>query len=223
MAKQQAEPQEQAQETEPTAALEAVTENLLHEAPAIAFTKLFGTKDGQVIEINVTARADTLAHALDELFNGAVHGKEKYHLSMLNPNVHSSPAKTSKEQAPSTSAPASAGSPASQVPAPAAKPANQTGASTPTIHAVKLEITPDAEDKVTLKWYAGGHKYPDIYTTRTTEKILELLRSTGEDWTITHLSKVGSYTVNHDIRYLNSEKTNSKGNPYKDIVEIRPA
>jgi len=91
-----------------------------------------------------------------------------------------------------------------------------------TINAVKMSVTPRADGKVEVKWFAAGHTYPDIYATKTVEALCDLLKATGQ-WTPAHFGAVAEYLVPMTIRYVNSEKLNSKGNPYKNIVAVLAA
>jgi len=194
----------------------------LSEAPAVIFTKLYGLltpeegKDPQVIEFNLTVRGSDPKEVIDRIFEASRYAKDKYKLSLANPNVRNAPKASGQPSAPS--APGAQRAPAG------AQGTGTTPQSGGVVNAVKMEVVRGPDGKVTLKWYRAGDRYPEIYTTRTPEKALELLRSTGEDWREEHLA--GSYMYNdirHVIHFRFSEKTNSKGNPYKDIVEIRSA
>lgn len=192
------------------------------EPLAVVFTKLYGLltpeegKDPQVIEFNLTVRGEDPKEVIDKIFEASKYAKDKWKLSLANPNVKSSP-KTSNQPG----APAAPGAPKAPSATPGTGSAQQNGG---VINAVKMEVVRTPEGKVTLKWYRAGDRFPEIYTTRSPEKALELLQSTGEDWRTEHISASYMYNdIGHVIRYRLSEKTNSKGNPYKDIVEIKTA
>jgi hypothetical protein len=183
---------------------------LFTEAPGVVFTKLFGTIEGQVVEFNITCRAGDPTEAIRQLMDAAKFAKETYKLSLVRPDL---------QKAPSAGP---AGAPAAGKPAPAAPSNNNgNGSVNGVIHATRLKIVPEEGDKVSLQWFAPGHEFPDIQSKRGTAKALELLQSSGEAWEENHLARVGSFNVKHAIYWRASEKLNPKGNPYKDIVEIR--
>jgi hypothetical protein len=190
------------------------------EAPGIAFTKLYGLKDGQTIEINLTARANNPIEAIQQLMEAARFSKETYKLSLTNPNIRQSPGNSTQA---STNATAPATSPAPNSPtSTTTAPVTSTNPADDgkIIHAVKMKVTPKADGKVTLEWFGNGRRFPDINKTCATDKAVTLLRSTGEDWHTEHLTHVAEYNIKHDVHWAESENKNSKGNPYKDIVKI---
>jgi hypothetical protein len=132
-----------------------------------------------------------------------------------------------------------------QQPAQASAPAPQPAASTPApttsappppppgnggsqpqanvLNAVKMEVAPKPDGKAEVKFYAAGHQYADLYTTKAVGQIVDMLRETG-NWQPEHFTTTAqTYQVNMNIWWKNSEKLNSRGNPYKDIVSIKPA
>ena len=202
-----------------------VTEPKFTEAPGIAFTKLFWQHDGQSGEINLTCRANSPSEALEYLWQTMIDAKKRYGFSLLDPSIQKGPGKVSDIQTPTNQRIANVGIDKKVAPVPAgtkqvdATPKNQE--QNGIIQAVLLEIQPVKDGKISLNWLASGHKYADIYTTRTAEKALELLQSFGEAWDESHLLAYGKYDVAHNVYYRLSDKMNTKGNPYKDIVEIR--
>lgn len=193
-----------------------VTAPAFSEAPSVVFTQLYGLKSGQIVQFNLTVRAMTPEEAIDGILRGIKHAEEKYKLNTVRPETGipgpSAPADPNSR----FSNAAIPGAPAA--PAAPAAPSNGNGQNG-YIHAIKLEIVPSADGKVALKWYAQGHQYPDITSVRQADKALEMLRSTG-DWTENHVKAVGTYQVRHKIAWRESEKTNSKGNHYKDITSL---
>lgn len=186
-----------------------------NEAPAVVFTQLYGLKENQIVQFNLTIRAATPESAMDGIIRGIQYAQEHYKLSTIRPETGvPGPAAPS---APQNGQPTTPGAPA-----PAGQPAQTNGnGSTGYIHATKLEIVPSADGKVALKWYSAGHQYPDITSTRPADKAVELLRATG-DWTTDHVKAVGTYQVRHKIAWRESEKMNSRGNHYKDVVSLIP-
>lgn len=184
------------------------------EAPAVVFTQLYGLKEGQIVQFNLTVRAASPEDAMDGIIRGIQYAHDRYKLNTVRPD-NSVPGPATLPSPANATAPAPAGAPA-----PVGTPA-QANVSNGYIHAVKLEIVPSADGKVALKWYTAGHQYPDITSTRPADKAVELLRATG-DWTTDHVKAVGTYQVRHKIAWRESEKLNSKGKPYRDIVSIIP-
>jgi len=86
----------------------------------------------------------------------------------------------------------------------------------------RLEVAPRADGRVDLRFFGTGHKYADITAVREPDSAVHMLSATGA-WTPQHFASVAVYNVAMIIEWTPSEKKNSKGNPYKDIVAIRPA
>jgi hypothetical protein len=88
-----------------------------------------------------------------------------------------------------------------------------------TLVATKMEVMPKPDGKVELKFFEQGHKFPDIYATGAVENMVKLLTPTGQ-WTAEMLSQATTYEgLAYTVRYTLG-KLNSKGNPYKDIVNL---
>ncbi len=199
-----------------------VTEPSFTESVAVVFTQLYGkAKDGQVFQINITARGNSAPEAIEELVDGMTYAKDRYGFSVSRPDIDhtfSNGQPQSHDQAPSAPG---------KTPAASAPGQSVNGNGQPhMIHSVFLEVIPESDEKVTLKWYGNDKKqphnqYPDIYSKRAIDKALELLRSTGEDWQPELLTKPRSFSVKHTILYVDSDKMNGKGNPYKNITELR--
>lgn len=200
------------QSTKPKPKSVEITPPLFAEAPAVVFTQLYGVKDHQVVQFNLTCRANTGAEAIESIFQGIQYASQ-FGLSTVKPDI-SEPA---PEHAQTSAQPTTARNP------PAGSQTSETFApGSGIIRAVKLDIVSEADDKVNLKFYETGHQYPDISTKRVTERALELLQSSGDGWTIQDLYRTSTRNIRYEIRYRESEKLNSRGNPYKDIVDIRP-
>lgn len=103
--------------------------------------------------------------------------------------------------------------------------ASQPASTNPQIVIVsRMEVTPRADGKVDAKFFAVGHEYPDIYTTREPAIMASMLKSgTGGEWTPEHFKVASAYDVSFVIEWQPSEKLNRNGKPYKNIVGIRPA
>lgn len=189
---------------------------LFDEAPSVIFTQLYAPKGGQVVQFNLTCRANTAREAIDQIIDGINYAKSKG-FSVIRPmgetpTMAATPAPDA-HAATTTPAPVSAPAAARSSAAPAAN------GSAKTIHAVFMGVQPKPDGKVTIEWFCDGHKYADIYTTRSIESAVNLLATTGS-WTADHLKEAVRYKVNHLITWKDSEKLNSKGNPYKDLLSI---
>lgn len=90
------------------------------------------------------------------------------------------------------------------------------------IRIAKMSVTPRADGKADVKFFEAGHQYPDLYATRTPAELAALLKATGE-WKEDHFKAAAEYNVTMTIDYKLSDKKNSKGNPYKDIVTVSAA
>lgn len=90
--------------------------------------------------------------------------------------------------------------------------------------AEKFEVMPRADGKADVKFFSTGHRYPDLTFTRTPEALSKLFQEgTGAGWTIDHFQKAGSYTVALRVSYVNSDKLNTQGKPYKNVTTISNA
>jgi hypothetical protein len=190
----------------------------LPEAGAVVFAPLYLTSpDGQVVQLNLTTRAATGAQALDDFFAAAGHAKKTWNMGLTRPDLKAGPGATPAQPAtPPPPTPMTNRAKALDT-APAA-PAQPAGLNV--IHATTLEVMPDSEGKVTLKWYTPGHNFPDITTKRMLDKAVELLQSSGEDWRAGHLTVAGKFTVKHAVTWAQG-KPNSSGGFYKDIQSIQ--
>jgi hypothetical protein len=117
--------------------------------------------------------------------------------------------------------PSPAPQPTASAPAPALAQASSNGNGALVLDSARMEVVPGADGKSEVKFYADGHQYPDLYTKRTPAQLAVLLQPTGQ-WTPDHFTKAGTHAVPMRIEYKLSDKKNSKGNPYKDIVAVKP-
>ena len=200
----------------------------LGEAGGVAFTSLRHyrySEDGDVemLEISITGRGRNAREAFENLGDVINYAKGKG----WNPykKVSSAPAMQKAQAAPSVPS----------VPAVPAVPAVATGASPApvpsnepvlvpleenVINAVKLVVTPRPEGKVSLAFFSEGHKWADITKVCSIEQAIATLAPIG-GFTAQHLQAVATYEpISARISWVESEKLNSAGNPYKNIVSI---
>lgn len=135
-------------------------------------------------------------------------------------------------QAARPAAPPAPGRPATppapgQPPAPTAQAAPPAGASNGTgeiftLPIVKWEVAKIRQDgRVDINFFGPGHRHPDIYTTWSVEKAVQMFAETGA-WTAEHFAGAQTYTFPLKVLYTLG-KANSKGNQYKDILRLEPA
>ena len=84
------------------------------------------------------------------------------------------------------------------------------------LHVVKVEITPKPDGKAELKFFTTGHKFPDLYATRSVEQWVEAL-----NWEAATFGAAAEYSEKLLVGYTLSDKLNTAGNPYKDIAYIK--
>lgn len=180
------------------------------EGGGVVFTKLYGKHDGKVIEYNITSRAETPLDALENLLKTQSYAEKVYHLTLYDPGV---------KQAPKSETP-----PKQDKPAPASHNAEKPKGGG-TFHIVKIKVEPQEDGKSKVSMFTdmeGMTKYPVLYVTKTPEQLAETFAAAG-DWSPWHFESLVSYEVDWEAIWLESDKKNSRGNPYKDITSVRPA
>jgi hypothetical protein len=211
-----------------TAAFVAFDPNMMPEAGGVAFALLRGSRveNGKTFasEINLTGRGRNSLEALDNLIEGIKHAKEKYGLTAWR-EIASVP-----QHAPAPVAELPTGAPVS-APLPGAKPAVATPPSTTPVttgqpevlsfHADKLTITPRTDGKTEVCFWANDRKFADIKQVWTYERAVQYLQPLGA-FTLEHVQKLAEYPINAIVLYGLSEKKNQAGNPYKNVIEIKP-
>ena len=90
-----------------------------------------------------------------------------------------------------------------------------------TLLVAKVEVTPKPDNKVELKLYGENDKYPRLYHNGTVDQVLVALSTTGLDWKKEQLTVANSINARFLADWRNSEKLNSNGKPYKNIVGYR--
>ena len=177
--------------------------NLLNEAPAIAWTTLH-TKTGG--KINLTIRSLSGREALDELVETVMYAQDKYHFSV-------SPAYPPRDE-PSRTEPLPDTLPDFPAPPPAA-PAPTNGPRE--AHCVLIEIgTSYSGGKTQLKFTCDGLEHPLTFTKPVSEMV-KLLAPLG--YTAEHLVVGKKYGANATVRYTENDKD---GKTYKNVVSVAP-
>ena len=167
------------------------------QAGAWVITRVYSAKG---IAIDVKASGENTAAAIDDLYSGIEHGIAKYGWQL--------------EQA---------GAPKAQTtqPTPAPQSAAVVDTGINTLEVVKVAITPKPDNKVELKLFGQGHKYPDLYHNGTVQQVLAALSTTGLEWNESHLKSASEFDAHFFADWRNSEKLNTNGKPYKNVVGYR--
>lgn len=187
----------------------------LPEAGGVAWTELYGKKEGQVIKINLTSRGKDAYSALSDLLECLTMAKEQYKLSPVRPDITQAP---QTMQAPIAPAP-TAQAPVMQVPAelddePHYEPIQEGGI----IRSNSFIVTPRADGKTKVDFMAAGRKYPEISCVMTPAQLAGMF---GGGWTEDHFKAIATYNVESEIAWRPSKTLNKAGNPYKNIVTFK--
>lgn len=92
----------------------------------------------------------------------------------------------------------------------------QGGKAIQVFKADKVVIEPKPDGKVRVNFWQTGRKYADLYGTKSADKWADLF-----GWDESAFSEPETYGVSVEVGYTLSDKTNDKGNPYKDIEYIK--
>lgn len=193
----------------------------LGEAGGVAWCELYGTKviDGQsyTVKINLTNRDITSVTALDGLIEAIKHAEEAYH---MRPYILKTPSPAKSDFAPVTSV-----DPFADEPKPAAKPAVRPAKKVEaeeTFHCHKFLAGP-YKNLVKLDWYTdnipGKTKFPYLTSYIPVEQAMAWLQPFG-DWVQEDFLANKEFSVDLNIAWAYSDKLNSQGKPYKNIVGI---
>ncbi len=108
-------------------------------------------------------------------------------------------------------------------PAPVAAPTPSALADTGTmsLRIGKIKVTPEVKDsksRIMVELFAENHQWADIkkFFDNSSQASAAFASVTSLDFSV-----AGEYTVDFIADYRNSEKLNSKGNPYKNLVNVR--
>lgn len=102
---------------------------------------------------------------------------------------------------------------------PAASQANATGTTLAIKKMAVVQEVKDGKPRVKVSLFCDGHQYADLvkYCNDAKEAAAYFAMVTGADF-----AQAGEYSVDFLADYRLSDKTNSKGNPYKNLVAVRP-
>lgn len=198
-----------------------MTENALPEAGGIAFTTIY-TKTG--LPINVTARAHDPKGAIKELVESIIWAMGEYEMSTDRPMPPQAPAPL-PDKAAAIALEAGNKELAKQLQDSAVDlPPSRKGAdvSYQTVDVDIVEVLPQPDNKVTLKFYGASDKYPRVSVNKwKVESANGLMKHvTSED-----MSKAAKYSLKCRVYFTDgSAYTTTEGETrhYKDVEHVRP-
>jgi hypothetical protein len=93
-------------------------------------------------------------------------------------------------------------------------------------HCVSIDILPQADGRSKVEFYGDTYgqprdKFPTTSSLWTPDKLQELLAPYYEFLQDT-FGKAGTFSVDFNVEYYFSKKTNQAGNPYKNVAKIHP-
>jgi hypothetical protein len=103
-----------------------------------------------------------------------------------------------------------------------ANPAPTANASGTSFKVSKIKVTPEIKDgasRIMVELFAEGHQWADIKSFYDTGEKARVAFSTVTDL---DFNVAGEYQISCVADYRLSDKKNSKGNPYKNLVSVRP-
>lgn len=161
----------------------------------------------QLTDAQITAHLDTVKRSL--LAVDKMGGKAK---AVATPGA-STKATTA---AGNTQAPPPAGQ---KAPTPTT-PAN--GKAVQSFVATQMEVMPKPDGKAEVKFYAEGHKYPDLYATKTVTQWIDTLKECGA-WETSHFAAATMYACDMRVDWVESDNLNKNGKPYHNLVSLHLA
>ena len=198
----------------------------LPEAGGVAFVELWGTVTDSATErreafkINVTARAETVQGAIDQIIAGMRYANEVYHLKPFNPlspQTPNRPAPVTNQPNPNVTNSAAAPAPAPAPSQPVQENENQPEGGV--IRVVKVLVTPRTDGKSKVEFFGAGRKYADLSSVMTPDSLANLFGAIG-GWTPEHFMVATEYPVSFNAYWRNSDKMNSAGKPYRNVVRL---
>lgn len=111
----------------------------------------------------------------------------------------------------------------SQAPAPAeSQPATANAAGT-SLRIAKIKVTPEVKNgvqRIMVELFEPNHQWSDIKAFFSTGEAAHTAFASVTDL---NFHEAGEYQINCIADYRLSDKKSSKGNPYKNLVSVRPA
>jgi hypothetical protein len=209
------------------------------EATGVAWTEIYIKSTGS--RVNVTQRSfhdsqgslDAVAKLTvaletiltDPYFHGA-DGKSRYSITPVSPASRTA-ASAAQEQTPrpvpptpSQLATRSATSPPDKPAVATAAPQTLGGKPIFEIHAQLMKILPQPGGKTRVEFRQVGDEWPRISITRQADKLVSMFADTEEGLTLEFFKTADEVSVNYSIKYVESDRLSTSGNPFKDVVSI---
>jgi len=209
------------------------------EDGGLVTTELYGEHGGY---LKMTAKGPHLIIAVDRLMDGVRHIQRKYGLGWKPTHpVQRAPAAATAPATPapggSTSAPPPPPGATTRTPPPpplAGEPtyedpdtaeSNAVPGTVNTFRTVMIDVSPRPDGKADVKFFDNAHKqpvdeYPTVIKTATPEQLAKTFASLGE-WLPDHFKAAARYNIVVEVDWVESNKKNTKGRPYKDITALR--
>lgn len=106
--------------------------------------------------------------------------------------------------------------PTPQTPQPGPKPVQ-------VLQCIKIKIVPRTDGKSEIHFFGQGAQYPNLKLIREIPELVEFMSPMGQGaWLDQHMRAPGEYQYPCKVQWCESDKLNSKGNPYKNVVGIAP-
>ena len=198
----------------------------LGEAGGVAFTSLRHyryTEDGEaeMLEVSITGRGRTAREAFENLVDVLRYAKSKGWEAYKKVSGAPAKPKAATPAAPAVAPVAPAVAPVAPVVQKPVEPVYEDiQGQENVLVATKLVVTPRPDGKVSLAFFADGHKWADITKVCSVSDAVKTLAPLG-GFTAAHLAVTTTYEpILANITWVESEKKNSAGNPYKNIVSI---
>lgn len=184
---------------------------------AWTITRVF-SKAGVPIDVK-TSGINGIA-AVDDLYSTIAHGIAAYGWVLEQRGAPTKAAAAPDAGIPVAPGPGAVSRDGGSVPASVPGPAAVPGLNT--LEVTRVKVVPMPDDKVELQLFAPGHKFVDLYHHGKVSQVLGALAFTGLDWRRDQLLVAREFNVSFLVDWRESEKTNAKGRPYKDVVAYRP-
>lgn len=198
----------------------------LGEAGGVAFTSLRHYRyndDGEteMLEVSITGRGRSAREAFDNLGDVIRYAKSKGWTAYKKVSGAPSKPQVATPAAPAVAAPAAPVAPVAPVVQKPAEPVYEPlQGQENVLVATKLVVTPRPDGKVELAFFSDGHKWADIKKVCSVADAVKTLAPIG-GFTAEHLKALTTYEpITAHITWVESEKKNAAGNPYKNIVSI---
>lgn len=162
--------------------------------------------------ITVEGTGENPEEAIKDLYATVEIGMKSYGWKLDDPI----PAKA-ESPAPSVKTPTTK-TPAAKLPA-SKQPTGESSAKVPqTLVVERVVVTPKPDHKVELQLFGKGDKWPRLFHNGDITNILKALEGTELPWEESELSMANEFRTTFLVDWIESDKPNSKGNPYKDIL-----